>query len=152
VPINRFGTGVSSAEGLDYVLGRPRREQDLQQDVAAINFTVNDIGGWVGDVGLAFGAEWRQESIDGFVDPKYTSGWKYGNYKVTSGEYDVLEYYAETVVPILANLEFNGAARYTDYSTSGGVTTWKAGLTYQPIADVTLRYTESKRYSCTQSE
>ncbi len=143
VPINRFGTGVSSQESLDYVLGRPRREQELQQDVAAINFAVADIEGWSGPIGLAFGAEWRKESIDGTVDPKYVSGWKYGNYKVTTGEYNVSEYYVETVVPLLGNLEFNGAARYTDYSTSGGVTTWKAGVTYQPWDDVTLRLTES---------
>lgn len=144
VPINRFGTGVASADALDYVMGRPRREQELEQNVAAVNFTVSGIEGWAGEIGLAFGAEWRQEEIDGFVDPKYVSGWKYGNYKVTRGKVDVSEIYAETVVPILSSLEFNGAARYTDYSTSGGVTTWKAGFTFQPIDDITLRVVQSR--------
>ncbi len=144
VPLNRFGTGVASAEGLDYVLGRPRREQELEQNVAAINFTLSGIEGWAGDIGLAFGAEWREEMIDSFVDPKFISGWKYGNYKVTKGDYDVSEYYLETVVPLLSMLEFNGAARYTDYSTSGGVTTWKTGFTFQPIEDITLRVTKSR--------
>ncbi len=145
VPLNRFGTGVANQDGLDFVLGRPRREQELQQDVAAINFTTGGIAGWAGDISLAFGAEYREETLDGFVDPKFNSGWKYGNYKVTRGTYDVAEAYVESVIPVISEmLEFNGAVRYTDYSTSGGATTWKAGLTFTPIEDVTIRLTESK--------
>ncbi len=40
-------------------------------------------------------------------------------------------------------LDFNGAVRFTDYETSGSVTTWKAGLTFSPIYDVTFRGTLS---------
>ena len=144
VPFNSFGVGVASADALEYVLGRPRREQEFQQDVFAFNITTSDIQGWAGPIGLATGVEWRQDEMDGFVDPKYISGWKYGNYKVTTGKLNVKEIYLETVVPLFAGMEFNGAARYTDYSTSGGVNTWKAGLTYQPIDDVTLRVTQSR--------
>jgi outer membrane receptor protein involved in Fe transport len=49
------------------------------------------------------------------------------------------------VVPLLKNsklgksADFNGAVRVTSYSTSGMVTTWKAGLTYEPISDIKLR-------------
>jgi outer membrane receptor protein involved in Fe transport len=143
VPLNRFGVGVGSAAGLDYVLGRPRRLQEFQQDVAAVNFTTPDIDGWAGPISLAFGAEWRKEQMTGSVEEQYISGWKYGNYKVTEGEYDVSEIYVETVVPLTEALEFNGAARYTDYSTSGGVNTWKAGLTFSPIDSLTFRLTQS---------
>lgn len=144
VALNRFGVGVASDEALDYVLGRPRREQEFIQDVAAINFSTGDFEGWAGPISIAFGAEYRKEEMDGYVDSQYSSGWKYGNYKVTQGDYDVIEGYIETLVPLTDDLDFNGAVRYTDYSTSGGVTTWKAGLTYQPIEDVTLRLTKSK--------
>lgn len=144
VPLNRFGVGVASAEALDYVLGRPRRQQDFIQNVAAINFNTADIAGWAGPISVAFGAEYRKEEMDGNVDPQYSSGWKYGNYTVTKGDYDVKEFYVETLIPVIENLDFNGAARYTNYSTSGAVTTWKAGLTYQPIEDVTFRITESR--------
>src|SRR3546814_9599934 len=57
-----------------------------------------------------------------------------GNYKATIGEYTVNEAFVETVFPLLKDvpgadtLDFNGAVRYTDYSESGEVTTWKAGL------------------------
>ncbi|MFN3522369.1 MAG: TonB-dependent receptor plug domain-containing protein [Phenylobacterium sp.] len=145
VPLNRFGVGVASAEALDYVLGTPTRTQEFKQDVVAVNFTTNDIQGWAGPIGIAFGAEWRKEQMSGYVPPEYEgSGWKYGNYKVTEGEYDVAEGYVEALVPLFKGMEFNGAVRYTNYSVSGGVTTWKAGLTYSPISDITLRASASR--------
>jgi iron complex outermembrane receptor protein len=144
VPLNMFGVGVASDEALNYVLGRPRREQTFEQDVFAFNVSAPELEGWAGPIGIAAGFEWRQESVDGFVDSKYDSGWKYGNYKVTTGKLKVAEVYAEAVVPLMTNLELNSAVRYTDYSTSGGVNTWKAGLTYSPIEDLTFRATQSR--------
>jgi outer membrane receptor protein involved in Fe transport len=145
VPLNRFGVGVASAEALAYVLGTPTRAQEFKQDVVAVNFTTNDIEGWAGPIGIAFGAEWRKEQMGGSVEAQYeASGWKYGNFKVTKGEYDVAEAYVEALVPLFEGMEFNGAVRYTNYSTSGGVTTWKAGLTYTPIPDITLRASASR--------
>ncbi|MFK3978678.1 TonB-dependent receptor plug domain-containing protein [Shewanella vesiculosa] len=144
VPLNRLGVGVASTEALDYVLGRPRREQEFIQNVAAVNFSTADVEGWAGPISLAFGAEFRKEEMDGAVDSQYSTGWKYGNYLITKGDYDVKEFYLETLIPVFENLDFNGAARYTNYSTSGAVTTWKAGLTYQPIEDITFRLTESR--------
>lgn len=144
VPLNRLGVGVASEEALDYVLGQPRRKQDFTQQVAAVNFSTSDIEGWAGPISLAFGAEYRSEEMDGSVDEEYTSGWKYGNYKVTTGSYNVKEAYVEALVPVMDDLDFNGAVRYTDYSTSGGVTTWKTGFTWSPIDDATFRITRSK--------
>ena len=144
VPLNRMGVGVASEEALAYVLGQPRRKQEFIQDVAAINFSTSDIDGWAGPISLAFGAEYRKEEMDGSVDEEYSSGWKYGNYKVTEGSYNVKEAYLEALVPVIEDLDFNGAVRYTDYSTSGGVTTWKTGFTWSPIDDATFRITKSK--------
>ena len=143
VPLNRFGIGVASQAAIDYVLGQPLRLQEFTQDVVAVNFAT-DFEGWAGPIDIAFGAEWRKEQMDGEVDPQYSTGWKYGNYRVTTGEYDVTEGYIEALVPIFEGLDFNGAARYTRYSTSGGVTTWKAGLTYSPIPDITIRGSASR--------
>jgi outer membrane receptor protein involved in Fe transport len=62
----------------------------------------------------------------------------------------VWEVGGETVVPLLKdfplieNLEFNGALRYTQYSISGSAITWKAGLNYQPVHDLRFRVTESR--------
>ncbi len=144
VPLNRFGVGVTSQAAFDYVMGEPRRDQVFEQKVAAINFSTSDIQGWAGPISVAFGAEWHSDSIDGKVDPIYSDGWKYGNYKVTTADTSVAEAYVETVFSIFEGLEFNGAARYAEYSEAGGVTTWKAGVTYTPIDDITLRATKSR--------
>src|SRR5206468_12999701 len=65
----------------------------------------------------------------------------------TKGSYNVDELYAELNAPLLADkpfanlLELNGAVRYSDYSTSGSHTTFKAGANWKPIADLRLRAT-----------
>src|SRR5262245_58312927 len=41
-------------------------------------------------------------------------------------------------------LAITGAARWTDYSTSGTVWTWKLGGSYEPIPDVRFRVTRSR--------
>lgn len=144
VPLNRFGVGVASQAALDYVLGEPFRSQTFKQDVAAINFRTNSLQGWAGPISLAVGAEYREEKLSGEVEPQFESGWKYGNYRVTEGTYKVKEAYVEALVPIMKGLDFNGAGRITDYSTSGTVKTWKVGLTYTPIDDIMFRATRSR--------
>lgn len=144
VPFNRFGIGVNAPGAYDYFMGRPYREQRFEQAVAAVNATTNFENPWLNDIGFATGVEFREESISGAVDPIYNSGWVVGNFLPTFGRYHVLEGYVETLVPLPWKLEFNGAARLTDYSTSGTVTTWKTGLTWQPIDDIRLRATLSR--------
>jgi outer membrane receptor protein involved in Fe transport len=148
VPINRIGVGGVTSAALNYVMNgynQPFREQTFKQDVAALTFsTANLVDLWAGPISVAFGAEYRKESIAGAVDPQFNSGWLYGNYLVTTGEYDVKEAFFETIIPIFTGLEFNGAVRVTDYSTSGMVTTYKAGLTWKPIDDVMFRGTYSR--------
>jgi len=41
-------------------------------------------------------------------------------------------------------LDLSAAARATDYTTSGYVTTWKVGTTYSPISDIKFRATRSR--------
>jgi outer membrane receptor protein involved in Fe transport len=45
---------------------------------------------------------------------------------------------------MVKNLSFNGGFRYTNYSTSGSATTWKAGLDWSFTDSLTLRATRSK--------
>ncbi|CAH0496536.1 Vitamin B12 transporter BtuB [Novosphingobium sp. CECT 9465] len=157
VPLNRIGTNGASAEAIKYVLYdglQPLRKQELKQEVAAVNFSTNNlIDLWAGPVSLAFGAEYRKESVTGSVDdlfrPRVANGvttgtWIYGNYLPTVGSYNVKEGYVETIIPLMSGMDFNGAVRVTDYSTSGTVTTWKAGLTWQVIDDVKFRGTISR--------
>ena len=76
--------------------------------------------------------------------------YRFYNPKPFSGKFNVKEGFVEFGVPILKGLDIAKslsaqlAARYTDYSVSGTVTTWKSGLDYQPIEDVRFRGTISR--------
>ena len=146
VPINRIGFGGVTPQAIDYIMGpaQPFRAQELVQDVAAINLSTDELFSlWAGPVSFATGLEWRKEAVSGSVDPIHNSGWLYGNYRVTDGDYTVFEGYVESIVPLASNLDFNGAIRWTDYELSGQVETWKLGLTWQPLEDIRVRVTQS---------
>ncbi len=153
VPLNRMGLGVADPAAIAYVLGNPYRDERMEQKVAGANLALTPFATWAGDVSVAIGGEWREEKIRGSVPTQYqpvvgpTSTqtlWSVGNFLPTNGKYNVKEAYFETVVPLGLGLEFNGAVRATDYSTSGYVTTWKAGATWQPIKDIRFRVTRSR--------
>jgi outer membrane receptor protein involved in Fe transport len=81
---------------------------------------------------------------DGKPIPCTNQGWEAGNYLVNKGKYTVQEAFIEVEVPIFEGLSVNGAGRYTHYSTSGGVFTWKVGSTWQVLPDIKLRGTISR--------
>jgi outer membrane receptor protein involved in Fe transport len=72
------------------------------------------------------------------------------NYSLYTGEIEVKEGYLELGVPLLSDLPFaanvsaNGAIRRTDYSTSGAVTTWKIGGTWDVSDQLRFRATRSR--------
>jgi iron complex outermembrane receptor protein len=154
VPLNRLGLGVADPAAIDYVLGDPYRKQVLEQFVTGANLSITPFATWAGDVSIAVGAEYRKEKIRGSVPDEFqplinangttTNRWSVGNYLPFKGSYNVKEAYLETVVPLGLGLEFNGAVRATDYSTSGYVTTWKLGATWAPIDDIRFRVTRSR--------
>lgn len=144
VPLNRLGIGVTNPAAIDYVLGDPYRDQKLKQTVVGANLSLTPFATWAGDVSIAVGGEYRKESVSGFVPTDFQTGWSVGNFLPTFGSYNVKEAYLETVVPLGLGIEFNGAVRATDYSTSGYVTTWKVGATWQPIEDIRFRATRSR--------
>ena len=153
VPLNRLGIGVADPAAIDYVLGDPYRDETLEQTVVGANLSFTPFATWAGDVSIAVGGEYRDERIKGFVPTEFqpiitptgtTNLWSVGNYLPSNGSYNVKEAYLEAVVPLGFGLELNGAVRATDYSTSGYVTTWRAGATWQPIPDIRFRVTRSR--------
>ena len=77
-------------------------------------------------------------------------GFNATNPQASAGSYNVKEAFGEILVPLfrgeglLHSIDFNGAVRRTDYSTSGGVTTWKLGLTSEILSGLRLRGTYSQ--------
>ena len=79
-----------------------------------------------------------------------TAAWAYPVEPNRQGRNNVLEGGAEILLPLLDDsalgkrASFNGAVRFTRYSNSGAVTTWKLGLNYEPISDLRFRGTVSQ--------
>jgi outer membrane receptor protein involved in Fe transport len=164
VPYDIFGTGVVSDAARNYVLGTAFGKTKLTEDVVAGTLRGEPLSTWAGPVSIATGFEHRREAVSGSVDAldaaaqalSVSTGaarvapYFAGNYLPSFGSYQVTEGFFETVVPLAKDLpfahslDFNGAVRVTDYSTSGVVATWKAGLTYSPIEDITFRFTRSR--------
>ncbi|MEO7549990.1 MAG: TonB-dependent receptor [Croceibacterium sp.] len=150
-PINLFGEGRFSAEALDYVIGEGFQKTVSSQDVAAANvggdlFSITDR-----PVSISLGVEYRKNKITGTTDPISAGlGFFVLNGQAVTGSQEVKEAYGELLVPLLnhrpffENLELSGAVRYTDYSTSGSVVTWKVGGVYEPIPGIRFRATRSR--------
>jgi outer membrane receptor protein involved in Fe transport len=149
-PINLIGENRFTKEALDYITGTSSLDLTMQQHVAALNVQGDLVELWAGPISLAAGYEYRRDTVDGTVDPISAAGGFYvSNFAASNGKIEVNEGYIETVVPLLkdsaiGNLEFNGAARRTHYSTSGSVTTWKVGGVFEPVSQVRLRGTLSR--------
>ena len=151
VPFNPFGVGSPSAASLAYVNGDSPAFIRTTQQVAALNISGEPFSTWAGPVSLAVGGEYRRETANVTSDDlSVANGYKIGNQQPWSGAYTIREAYAETVVPLardimlLRKLDLNAAVRLTDYSTSGTVTTWKAGVNYTPVEDIRFRLTRSR--------
>ena len=150
VPYDDFGIGVNSPAATNYIMGTPWGRSHLTQNVESATLHGNPFSDWAGPISIATGVEYRNEAVSGSNDPlSTTDSYLAGNYHATFGSYNVTEGFFETVVPLAKDLPFaksldlNGAVRETDYSTSGLVTTYKVGLTYSPIDDLSFRVTRS---------
>jgi iron complex outermembrane receptor protein len=161
VPLNPFGYGQGSTftAAADYVTEDGFQENRTTEHVVAANVTGTLVELPAGPLGVAVGAEYRSDSVNGSTDP-FSAARQFftGGGSVISGKIEVIEGYAEAEVPILANQTFfdelsvNGAVRRTHYSRSSdlnpssslNVTTWKAGAVWAPIPAVRLRVTKSR--------
>lgn len=169
VPFNPFGKGAPSQEALEYTHPDQWRRIKLEQLAVAASMQGELFELNARPVGFAVGAEWREESSDQTVSasameivdlngirggPASFDGREgpfiVGNPRPLNGSFDVWEMFAEVALPLLYDrplvhaLEVDLAARYTEYSMSGNVNTWKASLNYMPISDLRVRATRSR--------
>lgn len=169
VPFNPFGEGSPSEEALRYTMQDEWRYLKLEQTVAEASIQ-GDLFSIEGrDVGFAAGVEWRDETSDQTVSENAIpvvdlTGIRGGNQSIAgqqgqfivgnplpmAGDYDVKEAFVEVALPLLAErrlidrLDLDLAVRHADYSLSGGATTWKSSLSYEPNSQVRLRATRSR--------
>lgn len=151
VPFNMFGEGSPSQAAIDYVTGTSMLDIDMSQTVVA--FSVNGVpfSTWAGEVGFTTGVEYREDDLKAVVDEDSLNDiWQTTNRKPSEGSIDVRELFMEAVLPLTdgarlaQRLDLQLAGRYADYSSSGGVTTWKVGLNWEVNDQVRIRATQSR--------
>ena len=149
VPVNLFGgLGALTPAMIDWI-GFEQRDSSRQKQW---DFTGNISGSLLelpgGPLGIAAGVEYRKQSGRFDPDPVVSAGFSSDiPAQPTKGSFNVKEVYAEVNAPLLKDvpfadlLEFSGAVRLSDYSTSGSATTFKAGVNWKPIEDLRFRAT-----------
>jgi iron complex outermembrane receptor protein len=147
VPFNIFGgVGSITQEMMDYVtfVQHDKSEQKTWDFTGNLSGSLWELPG--GPLGVAMGVEYRRLSGRFDPDPIVSAGFSSDIPALpTKGHYDVKEAYAELNAPLLANvpgaelLEINGAARISDYSSSGSTTTFKGGVNWKPVKVLRLR-------------
>jgi len=151
VPINILGNGNITDAMRAYSFASGGAVTTTKLDTAGVSLSGELFSTWAGPVDIAVGSDWRWEeyvtnSIDSYSAARALTPL---SYSATNGGFNVKEFFGEVNVPLLdvadtARLEVNGAARYSDYSTSGGIWTWKTGSTLRLVNDLLLRAVYSR--------
>jgi outer membrane receptor protein involved in Fe transport len=151
VPLNVFGVGAPSAAAIDYVSGTSAFAQKQDQLVGSAALRGDLLQLWAGPLSLAGGFEYRRERYSGASDlAAQTQQFLLGNGQRLSGSIAVKEFFAEGLLPLVADasfakkIELNAAARLTDYDTIGHVTTSKLGVVWDTGHSVVFRASTSR--------
>ncbi len=141
VPLDIFGAGTVTGAALSFVNLDTKETREFDQARIAGNITGNLLELPAGPVGVAIGAEVRTDRGKITVDDAQRTGNIYGFNATQSqaGKVNVKEVYGEVRVPILGDMPFfqelsiEAGARFSDYSTVGGLFNYKFGAQWSPI-------------------
>ncbi len=160
-PINLFGANAVTGAGADFAFVTTTDRTVVTQNVLLATLTGDtedffSLPG--GPVGWAAGLEYREDESSFRPDPLDTTGATFGSVSAgptfpSGGDDEVFELFMEARLPLLADmpfvnqLEVNGSARRSDYTSIGDFTTWSVGGRYSPVSQFTLRttYAEATR-------
>jgi len=154
VPSRVFGVGGYSQAARNYFDATIRVfETNEQQDALGfVSGNLWDLWG-AGPMGVAVGAEYREEKTEGIGRSRDTGGrllFLNTGPDFPEAKYDTTEYFGELRVPLLKDaflskaLEVGAAFRSSDYSTVGTTETYNFNVVWRPIEDITLRGTRGK--------
>lgn len=136
--LNPFVNTPVSQDCIDIISAPINTATTLTQDQAELNFQGSLAEIPAGDLRFALGGAWRRNAFEYKPDPAFsttnTTSLTIGLFDTspTKGDVNVKEIYGELLIPIFKDrafaksLSLNLGARYSDYSTTGSVFTWKA--------------------------
>ncbi len=156
--LNPFGIGSISPECAEYIKVDALNTTEVKQTIAEATVSGPLFNLPAGEVFTAFGAFYkkddaafiadaglRAETTGAFGLPVRADVTGFNATDDVVGETDSTELYAEVAIPLLANmpgvnkLEARLGYRYADYSTVGGVNSYKGELTYEPVSSFLVR-------------
>ncbi len=148
VPVNIFGTQTLTAAQANFLSVNTATDNRFTREVAGGSLAGDLFSLPAGNVSTAFGVEYRKESFSITPDEVALSNDLAAVAVppiVNSGSFNVKEVFAEVRVPLLRDLPLiqslaiEGAVRYSDYSTIGGVVTWKGAVDWEIVDWVRFR-------------
>jgi iron complex outermembrane receptor protein len=152
-PLDIFGNGSPSVAARQYITHLAEAQSLNTQRDATANFGGDVIKLPAGELKLDIGFENRRETANFSPDNFYLQDLGQAQVSGVAGQYHTNEWYAETLVPIIApsqdipglyRVELEGAARRVDNSIAGSATTWTEGLHFSPVQDVQFRANRTK--------
>jgi outer membrane receptor protein involved in Fe transport len=171
VPLDIFGYGNVSPEAAAYVVSDKWAKSQISQKFAEVVLTGNVFEGWrSGGLSFSVGGNFRKEDMDqvgypleitSLGPPKnaenlgirgipggFTGGspnlHQFSVLSTFAGGFDVWEVFGETFIPLAKRLNLSLAGRYSDYSLTGPLVTWKVGFDSQLTSAFRFRATLSK--------
>lgn len=143
VPINLLGAaGTITQDMLDFILVPGFSDKDAQLDSLQFNLTGTAFSMPAGDVQVAFGAEYREETFDIINDSFHNAGdiiFSGTSSDAHPPRREVTEVYFETSLPIFDGFDVDLAVRYSDYNQFGTTTNPKVGLRWRPLDSWLIR-------------
>ncbi|MBU3076262.1 TonB-dependent receptor domain-containing protein [Sphingomonas quercus] len=148
---NPFGDRTPSQACVDYISRRTLNTNELRQRTVEGNIQGELFKGWAGPVRFAVGADYRYNSYgfqpdSAFSLPNGTSDIVgYSVLLAARGKVSTKEIYGELLfpvakdLPLVQELNLDLGARYSDYSSVGGVATYKADLDWRVFEPLRLR-------------
>jgi outer membrane receptor protein involved in Fe transport len=148
VPLNIFGEGNLSAEGVEFIrFADFTNVTERTQKLASVFVTGSPIDTWAGSLDMAVGVEWRSGETFFKADNALFTGDAigYNGQSAVNGTDEVFEIYTEAVIPLASDrvwakylgLEVGG--RYSEHKHAGGVWTYKVGGEWQLFDGLRLR-------------
>ena len=150
-PLNLFGEGNADPAAVAYAFSSDAHVRNTtKMDTASVSLRGDPFTLWAGPVSIAAGAEARWESIGSSGLDALSAARAYTTFSFSEieGGFNVKEGFGEIAIPLLdqdfSKLEFTAAGRYSHYSNTGSVSSWKLGLTNRIFENLLLRASRSR--------
>lgn len=147
VPLNLFGAGTISPAAANFIRLNFSDLSIFERSDVQFNVTGTAMELPAGPLGVAFGVEYREDSLATTPDTAKINGDIYGfnAAQPVAGSSSSKEIYAEAAVPLISDapfarsLELELGVRLSDYDTVGQLWAYKAGGSWEPAESLRVR-------------